>query len=94
MKLLFVLLLVVTAGCSATPMRSAESANSGVTASLVTVIEGRYRLYRVDVGNRSVYFVTEGGRSIDTVSQWLKCTPCGKTTCCHEEIDEVLAVRR
>lgn len=52
--MILALIAVVMCGCEADPIRQAKSANPKTTVDVVTEFDG-IRLYRVNVGDRSVF---------------------------------------
>ena len=53
-RLGLLVLVVVFSGCRAAPMRYISSTNPQTSIEVMTEFDG-IRLYRIDVGNRSVY---------------------------------------
>lgn len=95
-RLASLLTLTASLGCAVEPMSTeVVSANSAVKASLVTVIDGKYFLYRVNVGDKDIFFITKDNLPLETTAKWTECNLCGSKgeTCCHPESQTVLAVR-
>ena len=85
--ILSVLGCIGIAGCDADGLKTVESGNKGVTSEVLAVVEGRYRVYRVDTGSRYIYFVTDNGAPLTT--SWSES--CGRN--CVENV-QALAVTK
>lgn len=76
MRLLFIgLIALLVVSCSPTPLQKVDSGNKEVNSSLIAIVDGKYKVYKVNGGLMdTVYFVVKDETPL--VASWVE--DCGE----------------
>lgn len=83
---------LLLSGCAHDAMQS-STAGQGVTVDLLFIKDG-VSVYRFPDGGHYHYYAVSRNGPASVSSAWQECRPCGKSTCCHEEREEMQTVAR